>query len=79
MECGNYDVPEALNTSLLLKHLDLLLSGKSVKLPICDRVKSQISTTTELAHPKPFTTLQERLTHVNLGLYVKDKDVTKKN
>ena len=37
MPCGNYDIPEALDTELLLEHLRLLKSGQVVNLPIYDR------------------------------------------
>ncbi len=44
MECGNYDIPEALDTELLLEHLHLLNSGHGVGLPIYDRINNQRTT-----------------------------------
>jgi uridine kinase len=41
MECGNYDIPESLDTELLLEHLRLLKCGAAVDLPIYDRVNNQ--------------------------------------
>jgi uridine kinase len=54
MPCGNYDVPEALNTPLLLEHLDLLLSGKSAPLPIYDRINSQPTAFIDWVEPEPY-------------------------
>jgi uridine kinase len=34
MPCGKYDIPEALDTELLLEHLRILKSGQAVELPI---------------------------------------------
>jgi uridine kinase len=53
MESGNYDVPEALDTELLLKHLHLLKSGQGVGLPIYDRILNQRTTAVDWVEPKP--------------------------
>jgi uridine kinase len=53
MPCGNYDVPEALDTKLLLEHLHLLKSGQGVGLPIYDRINNQRTTAVEWVKPKP--------------------------
>lgn len=54
MACGNYDIPEALNTSLLLEHLDLLRSDKPAPLPIYDRITSQPTAFVDWVEPKPY-------------------------
>jgi uridine kinase len=53
MECGNYDLPESLDTELLLKHLHLLKSGQGVGLPIYDRINNQRTAAVEWVEPKP--------------------------
>jgi uridine kinase len=53
MECGNYDIPESLDTELLLEHLRLLRSGQAVDLPIYDRFKNQRILAVERVEPKP--------------------------
>jgi uridine kinase len=53
MECGNYDIPEALDTELLLKHLHLLKSGKGVGLPIYDRINNRRTSDVDWVEPKP--------------------------
>jgi uridine kinase len=53
MECGNYDIPEALDTELLLEHLRSLKSGQAVDLPIYDRFKNQRTSAVERVEPKP--------------------------
>lgn len=53
MLCGNYDIPEALDTELLLKHLHLLKSGQGVGLPIYDRFINQRTTVVDWVEPKP--------------------------
>jgi uridine kinase len=53
MPCGNYDIPEALGTELLLKHLHLLKSGQGVGLPIYDRINNRRTTAVEWVEPKP--------------------------
>jgi uridine kinase len=53
MSCGNYDIPEALDTELLLEHLHLLQSGQVVDLPIYDRFINQRTTSVDWVEPKP--------------------------
>jgi uridine kinase len=53
MECGNYDIPESLDTELLLEHLRSLKCGQAVDLPIYDRFKNQRTSTVEWVEPKP--------------------------
>jgi uridine kinase len=53
MPCGNYDVPEALDTELLLKHLHLLKSGHGVGLPIYDRINNLRTAAVDWVEPKP--------------------------
>lgn len=53
MESSNYDIPEALDTELLLKHLYLLKSGQGVGLPIYDRIANQRTTAVDWLEPKP--------------------------
>jgi uridine kinase len=52
MECGNYDIPEALDTELLLEHLHLLKCVAAVDLPIYDRFKNQRTSAVERVEPK---------------------------
>ena len=52
MDCGNYDIPEALDTELLLKHLHLLKSGKAVEIPIY-RINNKRTNAVERVEPKP--------------------------
>jgi uridine kinase len=53
MPCGNYDIPEALDTELLLKHLHLLKSKHGVGLPIYDRINNRRTAAVEWVEPKP--------------------------
>ena len=53
MPCGNYDIPEALDTELLLEHLRLLRSGQAVDLPIYDRLINQRTEFHDRIEPKP--------------------------
>jgi uridine kinase len=53
MPCGNYDIPESLDTELLLEHLRSLTSGQAVDLPIYDRFKNQRTSAVEWVEPKP--------------------------
>lgn len=53
MDCGNYDIPEALDTELLLKHLHLLKSKHGVGLPIYDRINNLRTTAVDWVEPKP--------------------------
>jgi uridine kinase len=52
MPCGNYDIPEALDTELLLKHLHLLKSGKAVEIPIY-RINGKRTNAVDWVKPKP--------------------------
>jgi uridine kinase len=47
MPCGNYDIPESLDTELLLK------SGHGVGLPIYDRINNQRTAAVDWVEPKP--------------------------
>lgn len=40
MPSGNYDLPEALETDLMIAHLKRLRSGHSVKLPVYDMISN---------------------------------------
>ena len=53
MPCGNYDIPEALDTELLLEHLRLLKSGQAVDMPIYDRFINQRTEFYDRVEPKP--------------------------
>jgi uridine kinase len=53
MPCGNYDIPEALDTELLLEHLHLLKSGHGVGLPIYDRINNLRTAAVDWVGPKP--------------------------
>ena len=52
MPCGNYDIPEALDTELLLKHLRLLKSGQAVDMPIY-RTNNRRTNAVQRVEPKP--------------------------
>jgi uridine kinase len=52
MPCGNYDIPEALDTELLLKHLHLLKSEQGVGLPIYDRINNHRTSDVDWVEPK---------------------------
>jgi uridine kinase len=52
MPCGNYDIPESLDTELLLEHLHLLKSGKAVEIPIY-RINGKRTNAVEWVEPKP--------------------------
>jgi uridine kinase len=54
MPCGNYDIPEALNTSLLLEHLDLLRSSKPAPLPIYDLIYSRPTAFIDWVQPQSY-------------------------
>ncbi len=53
MPSGNYDLPEALDTDLLLEHLKLLCAGQAVELPIYDRINNKRTAASEKVDPKP--------------------------
>ncbi|MGB7414161.1 MAG: uridine kinase [Thermosynechococcaceae cyanobacterium] len=53
MPCGNYDLPEALDTGLMLKHLKALQAGFPVDLPIYDEINSCQKAETERLLPQP--------------------------
>lgn len=48
----NFDHPESLETELLVEHLDLLVRGNSVRIPVYDFVEHRRNTETELAEPR---------------------------
>ena len=51
MPCGNYDLPEALDTDMMIAHLKRLRSGHSVELPVYDMIGNSRKRETELVHP----------------------------
>ena len=58
MPCGNYDIPEALDTELLLEHLRLLKSGQAVELPIYDRLSNRRTAVWDTAESKPIVIVE---------------------
>ena len=52
MPCGNYDIPEALDTELLLEHLRLLKSRQALDMPIY-RTNNRRTNTVQRVEPKP--------------------------
>ena len=52
MPCGNYDIPEALDTGLLLEHLHLLKAGQAVDMPIY-RTNNRRTNAVQKVEPKP--------------------------
>lgn len=53
MACGNYDTPEALDTTLMITHLETLRSGKPAELPIYDEINSCQTNETDRVIPMP--------------------------
>lgn len=53
MPCDNYDIPEAVDTELLLKYLHLLKSGQGVGLPIYNRINNRRTSEVDWVEPKP--------------------------
>ena len=49
----NFDHPDALETELMIKHLEILRSGKAVDIPIYDFVEHTRSKETEHIEPQP--------------------------
>ena len=87
MPCGNYDLPEALDTGLMITHLKRLRSGHSTKLPVYDMITNSRKRETELAHPHPVVivegifvlTLPEILDSLNSKIYVETPDDLRMN
>ncbi len=53
MPCGNYDIPEALDTRTMISHMQALQDNQSVELPIYDEINSQPLSKTERVLPQP--------------------------
>lgn len=53
MPYGNYDTPEALDTELMLTHLQNLKDGQTAELPIYDMVRNQRKPKTETVRSSP--------------------------
>lgn len=49
----NFDHPDALETSLLVEHLDALLRGEAVEVPVYDFTTHLRTTETRTVHPTP--------------------------
>lgn len=87
MACGNYDLPEALDTELMVTHLNRLRSGQSVELPIYDMVSNYRKVEVELANPHPIIivegifelTLPEIRESLDLKVYVETPDELRMN
>ena len=54
----NYDHPDALETSLLVRHLELLKAGQPVEVPIYDFATHSRSTETHTLYPRPVVILE---------------------
>lgn len=82
MPCGNYDLPEALETDLMIDHLEELRSGHSVELPVYDMVTNCRKVEGERVHPHPIIivegifvlTLPEVLECLDFKMYVETPD-----
>ena len=48
MSYGNYDLPEALETDLMIDHLERLRSDQSVELPVYDMISNFRKRETEI-------------------------------
>lgn len=48
----NFDHPDSLETELLVEHLDRLIDGRSVNIPVYDFVEHRRKTETEIAEPR---------------------------
>ena len=87
MPCGNYDLPESLETDLMIAHLERLRSGRSVDLPIYDMVNNSRKVETIQVHPHPFIivegifvlTLPEILECLDFKIYVTTPDNLRMN
>ncbi|ABW31917.1 uridine kinase family protein [Acaryochloris marina] len=82
MPCGNYDLPESLDTDMMIAHLERLRSGYSVDLPIYDMIANSRKAETIQVHPHPFIivegifvlTLPEILECLDFKIYVETPD-----
>lgn len=87
MPCGNYDLPEALETDLMIAHLERLRSGRSVELPIYDMIANSRKAETIQVHPHLFIivegifvlTLPEILECLDFKIYVETSDKLRMN
>ena len=64
----NYDHPRSLETDLLIKHLQLLKSGKPVEMPLYDFTTHTRSSEIKLLHPRPVIILEGILLFVEKRL-----------
>ncbi|MGR3279621.1 uridine kinase family protein [Acaryochloris marina NIES-2412] len=82
MPCGNYDLPEALETDFMIAHLERLRSGHSADLPVYDMISNSWKEETELVHPHPIIivegifvlTLPQILECLDFKVYVETSD-----
>ncbi|MGR3279762.1 uridine kinase family protein [Acaryochloris marina NIES-2412] len=87
MPCGNYDLPEALDTGLMIDHLKRLRSGHSAELPVYDMISNSRKEETELVHAHPIMivegifvlTLPEILEFLDFKVYIKTPDDLRMN
>ncbi|QUY45665.1 uridine kinase (plasmid) [Acaryochloris marina S15] len=87
MPCGNYDLPEALDTGLMITHLKWLRSSYSAELPVYDMITNSRKRETELVHPHPIIivegifvlTLSEILEYLDFKVYVETPDDLRMN
>jgi uridine kinase len=54
----NYDHPDALETSLLVRHLELLKAGQPIEVPSYDFATHSRSSTTQTVYPRPVVILE---------------------
>jgi uridine kinase len=54
----NYDHPDALETSLLVRHLELLKAGQPIEVPVYDFSTHSRSTNTHTVYPRPVIILE---------------------
>ncbi|QUY45801.1 zeta toxin family protein (plasmid) [Acaryochloris sp. 'Moss Beach'] len=87
MPCGNYDLPEALETDLMIDHLKGLRSDHPAELPVYDMIGNSRKEETELVHPHPIIivegifvlTLPEILECLDFKVYVETPDGLRMN
>ena len=87
MPCGNYDLPEALDTDLMIALLKRLRFGHSPELPMYDMITNSRKRETEIAHPHPIIivegifvlTLPQILEYLDFKIYVETPDDLRMN
>jgi uridine kinase len=64
----NYDHPDSLETELLIEHIELLLAGQPVEVPVYDFIQHRRSAETTLVEPSPIILIDGILIFTNREL-----------